>query len=1362
MSELIVPIDVLAYCVGIVDSQGPVQSFAGGTTNYTNQTTADRPAFLGINVTLGFDQSPQWPLEAGVHLHWALPDSLTRAIPNDGPMRFPPLPNRWLVTRVVGAGISKKQWIVESDTLSTTPAGGNRVPTVPIIDPTLTATGDQQSFRYLGAWEVFDTNWNEPAPKLGQTLKSLSGYELHAVATGDIAFAAFYPNTRSIFGFYDDLTDVTATPAELMYVVTGWYGTPTNDPLNAGLVLQQIETQLGWTFTSKAAGPLTSSLYSGMIQGLKWDSGRRYIDDTPKVINGDIAIGNHPAEALAAYFRGRDYPTVPAFEELLTLYATGLLPSVASPTAGQLAILDETLHELQFTGVDGGNIFTISRGTDEVSDLPLPLADALNLLNATQQASDVAAVEVRQAKWQLFSAWLRLFEVDPSNLQAALTTFTNQFNLQAGVAANQANADGALAAQQAVVTAMLTGDLTLTQTPATRYYQPTEPVLLLAGEAAAPALRYGGDGRYHPAGYLVCRLDTDVLQGLSIGKMVLKASQFSSLTPPTPNQLPSPTIALLIEEAALLNTAIGAALTGTPESTLTTDLNSWLEAGTSTLYGQAIGVLPSPVGVGAWPGENPWCSMMLLWEADFHPLLATESASGLVDYPAGFFTENYNLDPDNPRIIGYAPTAGGITVDPATIDFNPDDRQSGTLPYNGSAVLSTASADNLRNQLAKYLAHTPDMTLQNIANQLAVTDVAMQGLSGLNDALLTQQRSLQLSMGVSSTAPLPLRGATRQLTSVVKSLSDIDPIAPLPTGSYNALRAGYVKLQLQVMDPFGRKRPVQVQNTYVADSLTAISGSSAVPGVIYLQPRVVQPTRLLWRWLAADSTEYDEMNAHPATTPVCGWLLPNHISQGFFIYNAQGNPLGSLTIRADESGIAWQAAPGNQGTIDATLPTVMQHENPHLRDLAESLGSCSVACFRDFWLACDTAFAQISPLAPESQSGLGVLVGRPLAVVQAALRLERQGLAAVDQSYATLSNGVFTDTDHALGNVQFPVVIGDLQRLDDGLVGYFKTDKQGNFDTSVFYSEAAPGNDPGVVKPSISNVLLTPAAASAASLPAPQVESKLLMIVDPRTPIHATMGILPTQTLAIPADQYDDLLAGLEFTFPAEPVLRPDSGFAMPFPVIAGYNQSWITEVPIASGGSAWSVDPELQAPSTTSVWQYSPQSLTEGWMRLNPEELQFGLLNAAGAPVVTAGATTALTLTVVNKRRTPITFVPATIAPESQPVQGSVFYIHFGSLVSDANVASIQLSAPGWQFNALKDATYGSYWAATPLTNNVTLAPGASVAIAMANVVVASGTLALARVYFDYDNVTGCDDGVDEAVLTVVPVVAPLPPPPK
>ncbi|MGH3165260.1 MAG: hypothetical protein ACRDN0_05120, partial [Trebonia sp.] len=480
-------------------------------------------------------------------------------------------------------------------------------------------------------------------------------------------------------------------------------------------------------------------------------------------------------------------------------------------------------------------------------------------------------------------------------------------------------------------------------------------------------------------------------------------------------------------------------------------------------YGHPDGTPPSPVAVGEWPGESPWMSLTMLWEARFHPLLATISGQTLVDYEPDFFTANYCLDPDTPRMIAYDPSAEGITIDPAKIDFTPGGT-SGTFRYTGESVLSTASADNLRAELARQDPETMDPTLREIAERLATTAVAMQGLTGFNDLLLTTQASLQLAFGVAADAPVPFIRATQQLTGEITALAEIPPLAPRFHGSYSGVRAGYVKLALQVMDPFGRKRPVRVGKLYIADSLIArAADGTRADGIVYTQPRVSQGCRLLYRWIAADSTEYDEMNTHPATTPVCGWLLPDHLSVGFFLYNAQGNPLGTLTLRADGTGIVWQATPGDAGTIDADLATVMASQNPHLRQLAFVLGgatmtppiegSMSPDAFRAFWAAADAAIPRIAPKAAASSSGLAALVGRPLALVQSSVRLEREGLAALDQNFGTLADGQFTDTDHATGHVGFPVVIGDLSRLTDGLVGYFKGGDEG-YDTGTFFSEA--------------------------------------------------------------------------------------------------------------------------------------------------------------------------------------------------------------------------------------------------------------------------------------------------------------------
>ena len=76
---------------------------------YTEQATPAHDAFLGANVSRSLSDPPWDQLETGVHLHWALPDGLTRGGGPGAELVFPAAPDRWLVTRLVISGGSPPQ-----------------------------------------------------------------------------------------------------------------------------------------------------------------------------------------------------------------------------------------------------------------------------------------------------------------------------------------------------------------------------------------------------------------------------------------------------------------------------------------------------------------------------------------------------------------------------------------------------------------------------------------------------------------------------------------------------------------------------------------------------------------------------------------------------------------------------------------------------------------------------------------------------------------------------------------------------------------------------------------------------------------------------------------------------------------------------------------------------------------------------------------------------------------------------------------------------------------------------------------------------------------------------------------------------
>ena len=162
-------------------------------------------------------------LEAGIHVHWALPDALTRTkmITKKGGDRalFPGVPDLWLVVRfnpgpesiVPGIQRSWRAWVVDSQAESVTPLDAWTPPTNRDADSIHTLAGMLPSAKKIGhpGWGIF---------KSDQT-------------SFDPAVAAYYPAARRRFGFYDDLGDLRGASGNVSYTVVGWYSLHAHDPL---------------------------------------------------------------------------------------------------------------------------------------------------------------------------------------------------------------------------------------------------------------------------------------------------------------------------------------------------------------------------------------------------------------------------------------------------------------------------------------------------------------------------------------------------------------------------------------------------------------------------------------------------------------------------------------------------------------------------------------------------------------------------------------------------------------------------------------------------------------------------------------------------------------------------------------------------------------------------------------------------------------------------------------------------------------------------------------------------------------------------------------------------------------------------
>jgi hypothetical protein len=226
-TRLLVPIDVQALAV--TPSQG--QQAVPTETVVPLSSPGDPP-----DKVLPVPPAPFGPPSArppGIHLHWAIPDGLTKGdagaarsdlVPAGNPTGLPALPDRWVVVRLVHGTASVRSFVLLAD------------------------RGEHHDL----------AGWTDPGPPAAGQATGASGRrviapdKLTAVAGGDHAWAATYDAVLDRFAFYDDLSDVGGagdTGMVLSYLVAGWWSVSANDPLatceSAG-DYQQRAAWLGW------------------------------------------------------------------------------------------------------------------------------------------------------------------------------------------------------------------------------------------------------------------------------------------------------------------------------------------------------------------------------------------------------------------------------------------------------------------------------------------------------------------------------------------------------------------------------------------------------------------------------------------------------------------------------------------------------------------------------------------------------------------------------------------------------------------------------------------------------------------------------------------------------------------------------------------------------------------------------------------------------------------------------------------------------------------------------------------------------------------------------------------------------------
>lgn len=311
-------------------------------------------------------------------------------------------------------------------------------------------------------------------------------------------------------------------------------------------------------------------------------------------------------------------------------------------------------------------------------------------------------------------------------------------------------------------------------------------------------------------------------------------------------------------------------------------------------------------------------------------------------------------------------------------------------------------------------------------------------------------------------------------------------------------------------------------------------------------------------------------------------------------YDAQGKALGEMSVALaanDQMAVCWADAPGSPYRGLDEINAKIKHFGPFLWNLKQQ----GPATFAAFLKAIDETLWTTLPLGAAFDEDLAALIGRPLALVRARLQFELNGPPYPDPSWQYTFNPAPT----AVSGYQFAIELGNVAQLEDGLIGYFRSDDYTRF--NVTHSAGAESSKylwPIGVE---NNYIYLPFDAKSAEY--------VSMLVDPRAAVHARTGILPTLTLALATQWTTAALAAMNVTFRVDGILTDSHTAALP-----GAPATILLPVPHEKRGTwKWVENDE-------GNWQYYATAPNDTTARLAnvPPVLRRGLLqlsDAVGTP---------------------------------------------------------------------------------------------------------------------------------------------------
>ncbi len=779
--------------------------------------------------------------------------------------------------------------------------------------------------------------------------------------------------------------------------------------------------------------------------------------------------------------------------------------------------------------------------------------------------------------------------------------------------------------------------------PAARFAIPDEPMVAIRG--ASRSLRHNNDGRGSEDGKLTCRWPTHVIteitgiiakdrfirslgngaippEVLTLAREALLHDPYhdswiaAAITPPGPlrtaifNRLKAESVLRFGQDGTYdgATVAFHPTLPATPRERRARAAQFPVEPGVRQRqrmvadqmrkYSLYKGADPDLVGVTAW--TQPWIPMWLEWEVKVEGLDPET-------------IENWRL--------------GSIDLESTKPDIAGD-----SVTLRGRAQLTSGAAATLHDAIADWLKREDALDTLNAGQ---VDDPTEKLFRDLDEAV----RNLDVVTAALDGVRTQLLGFP--VSDGLRRPGDGTTVAnPAPVEAPHALLAGCVTLtRARLLDIFGRTLEVPTNKVATPERLS-LSGR---PGALEVPPRLLRPSR--WQFRLVDAAtpvgvegveaRIDQIEPALQVNPVAGFIMPDHLDESLEVFGVDGSVIGELLHEPVSGGVMWEIAPGREGPADAGPLFGLTPAQEPLGRLAAGLVAADAAARKGAPLdpdgeqesalsallrAIDTTLWTVDTFAALGSEHVAGLVGRPVAVVRAQLRLELKPPVDVDLSDPARAKE-WADAEAAAASYSFPIRIGELTRSDDGVLGFFVNDDYSHF-RLVDKVIAGSAPDAGRSRGHLGLYAGVKGMPKEVDLRHPYIAGgddadtlhlhlgqtvTLTLLMHPAGKATLTSGVLPRTSLGLARDWVGPGLAAIAPSLRTGPVLvetdmDTEGQVRLPKVSVFGKDQNFLWRDTPAT----WRTDAILAA-TQTALLPDTPAELREGWIRVAPEKPEGG-----------------------------------------------------------------------------------------------------------------------------------------------------------